>query len=63
MLPRGPRFDPGQETRSHMPQLKILDATAKTWHSQRNNNIFFKGIHLAAPFCQLYSSPFSFLWA
>ena len=26
---------PGQGTRSQMPQLKILNATTKTWQSQR----------------------------
>ena len=32
---RGPQCSTlGQGTRSHMPQLKILDATAKTGHSQ-----------------------------
>ena len=33
---------PGQGTRSHMSQLKILHATAKTWYSQINNFFFFK---------------------
>ena len=31
---------PGQGTRSHMPQLKILSAAAKTWHNQINNQYF-----------------------
>ena len=30
----GPGSIPGQGTRSHVPQLKIQHATAKTWHSQ-----------------------------
>ncbi|TEA38804.1 hypothetical protein DBR06_SOUSAS610174, partial [Sousa chinensis] len=29
----GPASIPGQGTRSHMLQLKILHATTKTWHS------------------------------
>ena len=40
---------PSQGTRSHMvqprirmPQLKILSATTKTWHSQINNFSFLK---------------------
>ena len=33
---RGPGSIPGQGTRSHVPQLKILHATTKTWHSQIN---------------------------
>ena len=39
---------PGQGTRSHMlqlrvcvPQIKMLRATAKTWHSQINKNKYF----------------------
>ena len=51
----GPGSIPGQGTRSHMPQLKILQvsmkiphATTKTRHSQIN--IFFKiFIYLAVP--------------
>ena len=27
---------PGQRPRSHIPQLEILHATTKTWHSQIN---------------------------
>ena len=36
---------PGQGTRSHMPQLKILHATTKTQHSQINKYFLmnFKG--------------------
>ena len=34
---------PGQITRSHMAQLKIPSATAKTWCSQRNKYIFKDG--------------------
>ena len=30
---------PGQGTRSHMPQLKILSATIKTQHSQKMTSI------------------------
>ena len=34
---RGPGFNPWSGNfRSHMPQLKILHATTKTWHSQIN---------------------------
>ena len=33
---RGPGLFPGEGTRSHMPQLKILHDTTKTWHSQIN---------------------------
>ena len=29
---------PGQGTRSHMLQLKILNAATKTWHSQINKD-------------------------
>ena len=32
----GPGLIPGQGTRSHMPQPKILSATTKTWSSQIN---------------------------
>ena len=32
----GPGSIPGQGTRAHMLQLKILDATTKTQHSQMN---------------------------
>ena len=31
---RGPGFDTGQETRSHMPQPKMPRATTKIQHSQ-----------------------------
>ena len=31
---RGPEFDTGQETRSHMPQPKLPRATTKIQHSQ-----------------------------
>ena len=34
---RGPGSIPDRETRSHMPQLKILSATTKTQHDQINN--------------------------
>ena len=35
---------PGQGSRSHMPQLKILSVAAKTWCSQTNKKKnFFKG--------------------
>ena len=30
---------PGQGTRSHMPQLKMLSATIKTQHSQKMTSI------------------------
>ena len=30
----------GQEIRSHMPQLKILWGTAKTWGTQKTNTFF-----------------------
>ena len=33
---------PGQGTRSHMPQLKILYVTTKTWHSQPDTVTGFK---------------------
>ena len=36
---RGPGSIPAQGTRSHMPQLKILQVTTKTRHSQINKNI------------------------
>ena len=36
----GPGLIPGQETRSNMPQLKILHAAAKTWLSQINKCFF-----------------------
>ncbi|TEA37298.1 hypothetical protein DBR06_SOUSAS6710032, partial [Sousa chinensis] len=29
----GPGLIPGQGTRSHMPQVKILHAATKIWHS------------------------------
>ena len=32
----------GQEIRSHMPQLKILWGTAKTWGTQKTNTFFKK---------------------
>ena len=32
---------PGQGTRSHIPQLKVLYATNKTWNSQINKYIYF----------------------
>ena len=35
----GPGLIPGQGTRSHMLQLKILYAAAKTWCSQINKNL------------------------
>ena len=31
-----PGFDPSQGTRAHMPQLKILHASTKTWYIQIN---------------------------
>ena len=35
---------PGQGSRSHMPQLKILSVAAKTWCSQTNKKkIFLRG--------------------
>ena len=37
---------PGQGTETHMPQLKIPHASAKTWHSQINN--FLKIIIITA---------------
>ena len=37
----GPGSMSCQETRSHMPQLKILYGTAKTWYTQQIN-IFLK---------------------
>ena len=38
----GPGSIPGQGTRFHIPQLKILHATTKTQHSQINKNKHFK---------------------
>ena len=37
---RGLDAIPGQGTRSHMPQQKILHTSTKTWHSQINTCIF-----------------------
>ena len=36
---------PGQETRSHMPQLKILHAVVKTQHSQNKQTTTTKPPH------------------
>ena len=44
MLPsaRGQGSSPGQGTRSHMLQLKILHATTKVWQSNKINKYFKK---------------------
>lgn len=34
--PRGPWSIPGQGTKAHLPQLKIQNAAAKAWYSQKN---------------------------
>ena len=36
---REPGFDPRSGNRCHTPQLKILHAATKTWHSQRKKEI------------------------
>ena len=43
---------PGQGTRSHMPQRKILHAATKTWYSQINKSVQFSSVAQSCPtFC------------